>query len=83
MFDVNKELTELENNYHDYCNQFNINFPDGKSDKVSESINKLIQYFKLNSSITNQELINKLNKQIVNLEDEIKCLHEDASEDSL
>lgn len=83
MLDVNKALTELESNYHDNCNQFNIHFPDGRSDKVAESIDRLIQYFNLDTSITNQELINKLNKQIIDLENEIKCLYEDASEDAL
>lgn len=52
--DILKELIELEANYHDYCNQFNIHFPDGRSDKVAESIDRLIQYFNLDTNITNQ-----------------------------
>lgn len=44
-FDIFKELIELEANYHDYCNQFNIEIPFGGTDKVSEGIDNLINYF--------------------------------------
>lgn len=53
-----KELIELEANYHDYCNQFNIEIPFGGTDKVSEGIDNLLNYF--NSFCLEQNSLSEL-----------------------
>ena len=74
MLDVNKELTELESNYHDYCNQFNIHFPEGRSDKVAESIDKLLNHFS-----KEQKTVLELKNEIIELEDQIQAFYEEAA----
>lgn len=65
--DILKELIELEANYHDYCNQFNIEIPFGGSDKVSEGIDNLLNYFNSLCSEQNSLTEFKINGLIYNI----------------